>query len=228
MTTRASLRTLPSTLLFAALVASFPASGCGGDSPAAGSGAGGSATGGSGTGGSGTGGVSANGGTTGANGGATGSTDPITIPAGKSVATIKVAEEVADVPVGEYEATTPGFAGQRNGDEFFANFDGETASKAATLGLRFGGLNRVGAFACGVRAKPNDDYAVPTSLELWVAVNAKGSLTMYRGSTAMGSCTVTVTKLDPTVIEGRYVGTLYADATKKISISGEFRAPKKP
>jgi hypothetical protein len=215
--------TLRNRLLFAALVASFLAGSCGGDTAPAGAGG----TGGSGATG-GTGGTGGNGAATGGTGGGSGNNAPLTIPAGKSIATIKVAADVMDVPAGDYEATTPGFAGQRNGDEFFANFDGATPGKAATLGLRFGGFNRAGAFPCGARAKPNDDYAVQTSLELWVGVNAKGSLAMYRGSAPMSSCTVTVTKLDATVIEGRYVGMLYSDATHQIAISGEFRAASKP
>ena len=145
------------------------------------------------------------------------------------VATVKVAKAIEPLKATTYTLDTSGkFAGQRNDDEFFANFDGKADFGSMyggdTVSLRFGGLNRKGTFKCGDKAKPDDDYAVPTSLELWTFVNAKSALTQYRSNVEGSTCSITVTKLDATSIEGTYTAKLNADATRSVSISGGFHA----
>lgn len=116
-----------------------------------------------------------------------------------------------------YDTANGKFATQRNADEFYANFTSDTVH------LRFSGFHKTGTFACGQRAKPNDDYAVQTNLDLWVV---KGGLTQYLGVKPGSACSITVTRLDADSIQGTYTAKLYADATKFVQISGAFHATK--
>ncbi len=155
-----------------------------------------------------------------------GTVTPITIPAGMNVGTVKVESTLPHLTPGDYTVTSVGIAPQRNDDELFANFHG-TNGATGGLDLRFAGLNRIGTFKCGDKAKPNDDYAAVTALEFWVSdTTTAPNLTQYRGSSPNGSCTVTVTAISKTLVEGRYSGELAA-GTDKITISGEFRGVPK-
>jgi len=214
-------------LLRTAVLAVAALGGCG-SGGSGGAGAGGAGSGGAGAGGAA--GMDAGVGGAGGAGGAGGDLGGISIPAGQNLARIRISEAVGTA-AGEFKADTTGFVPQQGTDEFHALFGGTMATAPDHVSIEVFGLHHPGVFRCGDRAKAGDPEATQMGITFTTGVHPMDlGGQSFVWSARMSSCMVTVTKLEPdTVVEGRFSGTLYnASGTSKVTLSGEFRAPRAP